>query len=303
MNTESAPKAPSEETSEALSKRIRNELLELGVEECPEEIIERLLIIEKRSKFNNDSRMICEGFRNVLGAIESSSDSRHLTSKQIQEGELAAFLHDIGKSGSSEADFSGQTAVIKLFSAEFSFPVDPHKTVSEATKERFPHEYDEMIRNLGQSGVNEEMTLRQFYDRHAQWTHDILEKFPKISSKRVRIIAASHHIDRHINPYNIALDEVPMESLMVGALENYIDLLEEKVLMAVDKYQAAISRRGSVGEVAHEKAIDFLRKIFEEGYANDQVMNLIIKTIDELGKKNALFPKTTGPYLSLRKAA
>jgi hypothetical protein len=301
MKTETAELSILEENIDATSNRIKGELIGLGIEKCPNEIIDRLVIIEENSKFNNDSRMICEGFKNVLDAIENSSPIKnHLTPKQRQEGELAAFLHDIGKSGASEADVSGRLAAIRLFSVEkFVYPINTNKTIAEAVRECFPDEYDEMIEDLAKSGVSEEMTVRKFYDKHAEWTHNVLDKYPETFSERTRIVAGSHHIDRDINPYHLSENEIPPESLMIGALEYYVDILEEKILMAVDKYQAAISRRDS----SNEKAVEFLRKIFSEKYDGDPIMNLIINTIDELGQKDALFPNTKNKYLSLRKAA
>jgi hypothetical protein len=299
MNIESAAQTGLEENDDAISKRIRDELLNLGIMECPKEMADRLLIIEKNSKFNNDSRMICEGFQNVLDKMMETSYAmkNSLTAKQRQEGELAAFLHDIGKSGAAEADLRGQVSVIKLFSADqFTYPIDPNKTVSDAISECFPEEYDEMMKNLAQSGVDKEMTMRQFYDKHAEWTHDILEKFPETVTKRTRLVAGSHHMDRGVNPCHLSENEVPMESFLIGVLENYVDVLEEKILMVVDKYQASISR----GHSTHEKAVEIVRKIFSEKYSGDPIINLIINTIDELGKKDAIFPKTKDRYLSLR---
>jgi hypothetical protein len=298
MNIEAATLPNLKESNDAILNRIKDELLELGVAECPKEITDRLVIIEENSKFNNDSRMVCEGFENVLNAIEISLGSKsHLTSEQKLEGELAAFLHDIGKSGAAEADASGQIAVIRLFSEEGLR--DQNQTVFDAVRNCFPDEYDNVIKNLAKSGVNGGMTMRQFYDKHAEWTHDILEKFQESVPERARVVAGSHHIDRGINPYHLSEEEVPAESLLIGALEHYVDILEEKILMVVDKYQASISRSNS----PHERAMEFIRKIFSEKYAGDPIMNLIINTIDELGKKNALFPKTKEKYLSLRNVA
>lgn len=299
MAIESATPSGLEEDS-AIVERIKAELLEFGIENCPQEIIDRLVLLEKNSPFNNDSRMICEGFRLVLASIEDSLNIRdRLTTKQRQEGELAAYIHDIGKSGGAETDFAGQAAVVKLYSQE-GIKDSFNQTVYEIVHEFFSNEEQEMMLDLAKSGVTGEMTMRTFYDQHAYWTHDILEKFPEVFSIRTRVVAGSHHIDRGINPYGLEDKDIPTESLLIGALEEYVNILEEKILRAVDKYQAAIARQHSPGESVHEKGMSFIRGIFSEKYGNDQMMKLILKTIDELGQKDALFPTTKSKCLSLR---
>lgn len=283
------------EKKEVLRQKIEDELADLGVQEPPPEIIDRLLLIEKNSRFNNDARMIREGFVIVLDKIkEELCLTQKMTEQYRQEGELAAYLHDIGKSGGILLNADGQLAVIKLFSADrFTYPIDPKITVGQAINECFSEERDLVTQNLSRTGVDEEMPMRQFYDMHAQWTRDILEKFAKFIPKRTRIVAASHHMDRGINPYNLTETEVPVESLIIGVLEEYINNLEEKILMVVDKYQAAIAR----GRANHSQAVDLLKKILSGKYEHDPIMNLVIDTVDKLGKAEALFPQTQDKYL------
>ena len=70
--------------------------------------------------------------------------------------------------------------------------------------------------------------MRAFWDRHRNWTHDILEA----DAEDIRFgkgFAGSHHLDPGIKPYTFSSDE-------------YVDRLQYRILMAVAKYQAAVAR-------------------------------------------------------------
>lgn len=292
-NTGNTRPSPEPKTSDEIRREITKEFALLGVPECPGAVIDHLVVLEEHSRFNNDSRMIREGFGNVIAAIEErNKEAFHLTPKQKEEGVLAAFVHDIGKSSSSE-DPACRLAVVKLFSI---YTPSENQTVLQTIRVSLPDEAEEMISNLAKVGVTPDMTMRTFWDKHAFWTREILDRFPDVFSERTRIIAASHHIDREIDPCGIGENAIPPESRAIGALEYYIDILQERLLMVVDQYQAQIARGGS----NHEKAMEYLRKAFKK-YENDLITNLILDTIDELGSTEALFPKTQKDNLVIRK--
>lgn len=279
MTNESAGLIKTKEESEAaVSEMIRNELRQFGIESVPEEIVSRLALIEENSEFNNDSRMIREGFKNVWQELEKEGFA---AAANQEEGELAAFVHDIGKSGSAEADRAGQLAVIRLFALENLS--DPNIKVGEVVRKYFSPESGSVLEDLAKSGVNTEMTMREFYDQHGQWTYDILEKYPEAFTARVRTIAASHHLDRGINPCRLSEEEMKAS-------------LPEKILMAVDKYQAAISRR----RLNHQGAISSLRSILFPKYESDPLMKSVIEAIEKLGRQDKMFPETASLYLSYR---
>jgi hypothetical protein len=293
MNIETEVPVSPAESVEEIRKRIESEMHELGLEDCPEDIVERFVLIEEHSKFNQDSRMIREGFSNVMDAINSKyAEEAKMTEKHKKEGELAAYLHDIGKSSSSE-ESQNQIAIIKLFSAESIR--DENQMVSEAVSSTYPEEKDEMMSQLKEAGVDGSLTMREFWNMHAGWTREILDRHSDVLSERVRLIAASHHIDRGINPYHVEEGLIPDESKIIGSLEYYADFLEERALMALDKYQAAIFRGGA----SHDSAMEYLRNAFQR-YQKDPVMKMVIETIDELGKDGKLFPVTAKQNLAKR---
>lgn len=287
-----------EKSREQIRSDIVAKLVELGIVNCPEEIVDRLVMIGEHSGFNIDSEMICEAFGNVLSALEAKNLAEaHLTPSQKRDGLLAAFLHDIGKSGPLLTGVECQLSVIKLFSVKNLNPAK-HIYVEDALREFFLDDYEKMVDSLKQAGITPDMTMRQFWNKHSWWTHDILFKYYDVIPDRVNLIASSHHINIGENPCGIMEDEIPDESRVIGALEHYVDFLEERILMVIDKYQAALMRRS---EATHESAMLYLKDVFQK-YEKSPMTKSIIETIDELGKTNLLFPKTRDKYQRIQEA-
>jgi hypothetical protein len=114
--------------------------------------------------------------------------------------------------------------------------------------------------------------MRAFWDRHGYWTHDILEADSADIPVRARVVAGSHHMDRGIDPYEFSSDE-------------YVDRLENRTLMAVDKYQAAMAR----SQKTHDEAMEIVRGILSPKYGNDVIMNRVLKVLDEVGREETWF--------------
>ena len=103
-------------------------------------------------------------------------------------------------------------------------------------------------------------TIREFWDRHGYWTHDILEADSEGIPIRARVVAGSHHMDRGIDPYGLSSDD-------------YVAVLENRILMAVDKYQAAVAR----GQKTHGEAMEVIKRILSPQYEGDVMMNRVLK--------------------------
>lgn len=247
-------------------KIIIDELASLGIYECPSEIPDHWKVLEENSEFNDDSRMVRQGVDDVVATLK---ENKVYTFTEAQENKLslAALLHDIGKSSSSK-DPGYRLAVVKLFAVKNIDRNDTELEVLRAVENNFPNEVHTMISDLSNVQVAPGMKIRAFWDKHAFWTKEILDKF-SVFNKETKTIAASHHIDRGINPYGIDENKIPNElkwSIFI--------------LIAIDKYQARIIR----GEATHEEAIEYLRDDLKN-YNDDPIVKQIIKTIDEIGRK------------------
>jgi hypothetical protein len=182
---------------------------------------------------------------------------------------IAAYLHDIGKSGPFDAPRATQEAIVTLYAVE-NIP-DPDQTIAETAQTNFSSEDAEsMLEHLRSCGLRSHDTMRAFWDRHGYWTHDILEADSAGIPVRARVIAGSHHVDRGIDPYEFSSDE-------------YVDMLENRILIAVDKYQAVVAR----SQKTHSDAIETVRGLLSPNYENDVIMNDVLKVVDEVGREDA----------------
>ncbi len=272
-------------------KQIEESLEKTGFrEKLNEDLIQRLILLEKESRFNEDSRKIERGLGNVFDYFEKYYADSHpelmLTEKQKGEGRMAAILHDIGKTGPDSATLDESKSIVKIFAKE-SFK-DPNLSLEDMVSNNFSkEEAEEVTSHLKMMKINLQVTMREFWDMHAQWTHDILEKFPKNLTKSTRIIAGSHHFNKGINPYNLSESDVPFQSETIGLMEEYINAIGGRILMAMDQYEARRRR----GDSDHKTAIEWVRENMENSkyFKNDKILPIILDAMDALGKTEEIF--------------
>ena len=148
----------------------------------------------------------------------------------------------------------------------------PGQTIAETTRTNFSSEDAESIlTRLGSCGLRSDDTMRAFWDRHGYWTHDILETASQDIPSRAGVVAGSHHMDRGIDPYELSSGDD-------------VATLEHMILMAVDKYQAAVAR----DQKTHGEAMDVIKGILSPKYGSDVIMNDVLKVVDEVGREEAL---------------
>jgi hypothetical protein len=251
--------------------RIDAELHTVGLAHFSQAIAQRMELIEMLAvRFNNDSRAIRRICLEVMDRISSTLEpalrpTLHADSKRDMS--IAAYLHDIGKSGPFDASPETQEAIVKLYAVE-NVP-DPAQTIAESVRANFSfEEADSILAHLNSCGMRSVATMRAFWDCHGYWTHDILETDSEHIPARARVVAGSHHMDRGIDPYACATSD-------------YVDLLESRILMAVDKYQAAIVR----GRKTHDDAMNLITRMLSPKFGNDVIMNRVLNVVDQVGSE------------------
>ena len=88
--------------------------------------------------FNNDSRMIRRICLEVLDRIASTLEPEiqsKLNAGSRRDMSIAAYLHDIGKSGPFDASQETQEAILKLYAVENV--ADPNQTIAETARANF----------------------------------------------------------------------------------------------------------------------------------------------------------------------
>lgn len=254
--------------------KIDAELHMIGLEHFSEAIAQRMTLIEVlAARFNDDSRMIRRVCLEVLDHVASTLDPEcpsTLDAESKRDMSIAAYLHDIGKSGPFDASPESQEAIVNLYAVENV--ANPDQTIAETVRANFSSdEATNILEHLASCGMRSTDTMRAFWDRHGYWTHDILEADSEDIPIRARVVAGSHHMDRGIDPYKFSSGD-------------HVAILENRILMAVDKYQAAVAR----GQKTHDEAMDVIRRILAPKYGSDAMMNRVLKVLDAIGEGEML---------------
>ncbi len=276
--------------NDSFSQKVYASLEQIGFHEfLHKNIIDILILLEKKSRFNEYSRSIECGMKNVLDFLEKRCAEKylnlHFSKEQRIDAGMAAILHDIGKSGPVEATFEERKIIIKIFACENIRESDA--LLTEKIKEVFDeNEVDEVLATLEKYNIGGKTTMRQFWDKHAQWTHDILEKYSQGINEHIRLIAGSHHIDREIDPYFLLKNnkEILPDTKTSGNMEKYLDALDGRALIALDQYEAAVER----GKMSHNDALKQVQSNIVV-HKNDKLMKIVLEAIDELGKVGKIF--------------
>ena len=260
---------------EGVQEKIDAELHMVGLAHFSDVIAQRMTLLEViAARFNNDSRTIRRLCLEVLDRIASTLEPAlrsTLDAESTRDMSIAAYLHDIGKSGPVGASRDSQQAIVRLYAVENV--ADPDQTIANTVHTNFsPEEATSILEHLGSCGMHSTDSMRAFWDRHGYWTHDILEADSEGIPIRARVVAGSHHMDRGIDPYGLSSDD-------------YVAVLENRILMAVDKYQAAIAR----GQKTHGEAMDLIKRILSPQYEGDVMMNRVLKVLDAVGQGQRLF--------------
>lgn len=283
MKLEAFGSVENKEKNEAhLRVRDSFEVVSSGLfENFSEEVVSRLVLLEEHSKFNLDSRLIESGMKNVLSEIARRDQGFELTEERLAEARVAALIHDIGKSGPLNANSDQQLAVVRLFAAENLR--NPTQSVTDAVRESFGEEANLILFNLGNAGVDLDMPMKKFWESHARWGFEIIaHAFPEISES-TKNIAILHHVDKgpEFNFLNMPMDQIPREALVLGQLKNYVDVLRQRAIIAIDQYEAQIRR----AKVSHDEGIAWVRRNTGKTFGEDAFMTLVLDVMSEMGQE------------------
>jgi response regulator RpfG family c-di-GMP phosphodiesterase len=90
-------------------------------------------------RFNNDSRIIRRLCLELMDRIASTLEPElrsTLGAESARDMSIAAYLHDIGKSGPFDASLDSQKAIVKLYAVENV--ADPDQTVATVRMNFYP---------------------------------------------------------------------------------------------------------------------------------------------------------------------
>ena len=131
-----------EQERQEVHDKIDAELHTVGLQHFGAAIAQRMELIEVlAARFNNDSRMIrricLEVLDRIARILEPELQSK-LDADSRRDMSIAAYLHDIGKSGPFDASRATQEAILKLYAVENI--ADPDQTIAETARTNFSSE-------------------------------------------------------------------------------------------------------------------------------------------------------------------
>lgn len=211
-------------------------------------IIERIGLLADHTETVADGERMVASARKVFRYYEETKPFDAFDESERRIVILGCVFSDIGKTGPSSADASGQRLVIDMFAVEGVR--DDTQTVAQFLKTYFADEAEERTRRFTALGLDPGMTIREFWNLHSIWTLEIIEAGGVPAA--VVAAAATHHLLENINPKAI----VGTDGRFARAFgDNVAFDRAEKLIILLDKYDAVRRRGGQT----HAQAIAWLR--------------------------------------------
>jgi hypothetical protein len=244
-NMEQQPRRRGYEQSEA-EIEIRKFLLEIGLnpDKIKHQIIERLQLLKEKTGFMNDGRRDVRYGERLFKYYDKFKPEKSFSGQEKRTFFISAFISDIGKTGPVYATMEEQNLIVDIYAV--SGKVDGQMSLEKFLYENFIEDAESRIKKLKNFGLKPSMTLREFYNLHSSWTLDLLDREKEIGDDAI-VASAAHHILENVNPQHIINNKKNLHRA-------------GKLLIIIDKYDAARKRGGAT----HEKAISKIKDILAE---------------------------------------
>src|SRR3989338_5024526 len=254
--------------------------LELGIDikAVHPNIVRKLrLLNEKTKKFFEDEEQALHLARMLFRYYEEKLPDGVFTEEEKRIVLVGTIFTDIGKTGPRDATPEQEELILSIFNVESKKPGQA-ETLSLQTylQINFPDKYNNMIEKISViSGLSPEMTMRQFWNMHSQWTLDIISG-DGVPSEAIAA-AAAHHLLEGVNPEEIVGKD--------GRFTRYFGAnisfdRPEKLIIILDKYYAA--RRRS--DATHEEAIKFVSNKIKSNkwFSKDKEFEELLNNLDAM---------------------
>ena len=236
------------------------------------------LMVREQKTFEDDAQCAQIGdeirdMRRREGLVETMSpqDWEHV--------KTASMLTDIGKTGPADASPAQLEVIAKIYGNDVNLPGGPAAwTMGRFLGEHFADEREVFGGHLAEIGISDEMSMRDFFNLHAEWSYDLIKDETEISDE-AKVMAALHHILEGVNPdglVDLSNDElrIPSRDRAIGEGELWVLLL--------DKYQAGLRR----GQKTQQESIAWLRMFVDKWVAlkpyPDALKERLQKCIDDI---------------------
>jgi hypothetical protein len=233
-------------------------------------IIEKLKRLNEGSKTVEDEERAINLLLDFFEYYNKTKPEKAFTPAEQDTVTGGTFLSDVGKTGPADASPELSACITDMFNIDVHIDTDI-VNVKTFLEYFLPEEKQEKyLKILSDNGLDTEMSLRSFINKHAQWTLDIIKiEDGKGIPHDVVVAAASHHFLEGVNPLNVAkLSRA------------------DKMVILLDKYDARRRR----GTTSHYVAIQWLKETIDPSKGEDveQRKKRLAKIINEDEKKEFL---------------
>lgn len=205
-------------------------------------------LLAEHSKTFDDARRMSSYAERFFRHYDTAKPKKAFSALERQTVVLACLFSDVGKTGPADADADDRRLVAEAFAVENVR--DDTQPVATFLRTYFPADAERRIARFTALGVDPAISVREFWNLHSGWTLAIAED-AGLPLEAVAA-AAAHHLLEDINPRAI-----------VGADDRFTHRFgqnvsfdrAEKLVIVLDKYDAAIRRSGCT----HDAAIAWLR--------------------------------------------
>ncbi|PJE50771.1 MAG: hypothetical protein COV29_03515 [Candidatus Yanofskybacteria bacterium CG10_big_fil_rev_8_21_14_0_10_36_16] len=226
----------------------------LNPEKIDSAITARFKLLDERTKFLEDEKKALDGENLLEEYYRNIKPERVLSEEDKKIMAIGSLFSDIGKTGPKDATIEQQNLIITMFAVEDI--KDPSITVEDFLNTYIEDgKIDEKIKLLKEMGLSSDMSMKDFYNKHAFWTYDIISG-DGVPREDV-VAAASHHILEMVNPGNI-IGEDGTYRFNFGNNKKFDR--PEVILVLEDKYYAFRRRLG----MSHKQAITALKKFLDK---------------------------------------
>jgi hypothetical protein len=231
--------------------RLRAQCAEVGFDlgAAKSSLVDRMRLLAEHSETFDDAKRMTGYAKLVFRRYDEAKPARAFSAVERQTVILACLFSDIGKTGPAYADADGRRLIAEAFAVENV--KDDKQPVTSFFETYFPADAGDRIARFRALGLDPAMSVRQFWNLHSGWTLAIAED-AGLPPEAVGA-AAAHHLLENINPRAI-VGEDNRFTRRFG--ENATFDRAEKLVIVLDKYDAALRRGGRT----HEAAIAWIRE-------------------------------------------
>jgi hypothetical protein len=227
------------ELSDTESLRIIRIFAEIGLDllKISPAIVTRLKLLNRETNFLEDEHRATHYAKAVFDWYKDNQPKNEWTETEKKIVTVGTMFSDIGKTGPRIANEAQQELIVQMYGIENV--EDPKMRVADFIVKYFHDDAQERINMFRSLNLDDQMTMRSFWDLHVFWTYEIIigDGVPP----EAVAAAATHHFIQGLNPQGIVGENGKFKDKFG---DNASFDRAEKLVILLDKYDAYRRRGG-----------------------------------------------------------